>query len=358
METIEIEGVIGWDVTSAGVKRQLREIGDADEILVEINSPGGYIDPGFGIYTALKNHPAQIHMHVTGLAASMGSVLLGAADRVTIEPTAMVMIHPPANIVWGTAKEMRAEADTLDKYESRAVKAYQRLPLTLDSEQLAEAIADTTWYTAEEAVDAGFAAEISDGSPTGESEISNTAVQWLRLAAYENMPEQLATLVKPNKTKKTQLSSKLIFNPDCSAVDQPTEGNDMTEEVTLSKADHEAAVQSAVDANDQKWKTIINHLDIPNAEAIALIGSMNVDAEQCKTLLDAVAVKAEAAPEKVVVENKTDEDIDPAMVAKVMKMMSASGELDSVNRVAHTDHDTEDKKEMAGKDILTLVGGA
>ncbi len=351
--TIDIEGVIGWEVTARNVKRELKDMGDVDEIDVFMNSPGGYIDDGFGTFTALKNHPAKINMHITGMAASMGSVIAMAGDTVTIEPTGMMMIHPPASIAWGTAVEMRKEADVLDKYESRLITAYKRRDLNISEDDLKEAVADETWYTAQEALDAGFVDSITDGQEEP-AEATNAALEWLRVAKYKNAPEEIANKIKTNRAKSNKLKQDLILN-DGSAV-KTTEGTEMTKEVDVSAADIEAQVSAAVEANDEKWKALLSHENASNTNAVMEIAAMNLDAEKSAKMMGLVA-KSEAAvveaaeTDEVEEKEATGEKEVLNTIAAKFEALLANSDVNAVNKNASTDEDDKQEKSKSAAEL-------
>ena len=311
---IDIEGVIGWEVTARGVKRQLARIDeeetDVSEIVVLMNSPGGYIDEGIGIYTALKNHPANIHVHITGMAASMGSVISMAGDKVTMEDVGAFMIHPPSSIVWGIAEDMRKEADVLDTYEARIVKAYNRRAdkLNLSADELSEAIAEETWYTSDEALEAGFIDAITDGVDGVEieeeidaEEAAASARAWLRAAQYKNTPEDIAKKIrKPKEVKLNNVGVKSLMcaiATDGSAV-ETTEGNTMSKEGQVSAADSQKAVDDAVAENNAMWTALLGHENAGNTKAVMEIAALNLPAEASAKMMDLVEkpVVAAAAP--------------------------------------------------------------
>ena len=71
-----------------------------------INSPGGSVDDGITIYNALQRHPATVHATVDGLAASIASVILQAADTRTMGVGATVMVHEPHGLCVGDSADM------------------------------------------------------------------------------------------------------------------------------------------------------------------------------------------------------------------------------------------------------------
>ena len=86
-------------------------IGD-EEIQLYINSPGGYVTSGFAIYDTIKSLKSPVSTICSGLAASMGSILLsvGKKGRRFIQPHARVMIHQPSGGAQGQASNIEIQA--------------------------------------------------------------------------------------------------------------------------------------------------------------------------------------------------------------------------------------------------------
>ncbi len=78
------------------------------EIMLYINSPGGSVTAGLGIYDTMQYITPEVATICTGLAASMGAVLLsgGAAGKRSALPHARVMIHQPSGGMQGPSKDM------------------------------------------------------------------------------------------------------------------------------------------------------------------------------------------------------------------------------------------------------------
>lgn len=129
---------------------------------IRLNTPGGSVDEGIAIFNALKRHKGGVTTIADSLAASMGSYLLQAGERRLIASNAMVMIHDPWSIAIGNSAEFRKAADVLDKYAQRMIPDYAARSGKTEDEIL-DIMAEESWYTGQEAVDAGFADEI-DGS--------------------------------------------------------------------------------------------------------------------------------------------------------------------------------------------------
>jgi ATP-dependent Clp protease protease subunit len=130
-------------------------------VTLRISSPGGSVDEGRLIYNALKRHQGGVDVVVDSSAYSIASYIAMAGDRVVMAKNAMMMIHNPWTMAFGDANELRKMADVLDKYRDSIVDAYT--DKSEKDKKAVMAILDAeTWYTAQEAVDAGFATEVGD----------------------------------------------------------------------------------------------------------------------------------------------------------------------------------------------------
>jgi ATP-dependent Clp protease protease subunit len=130
-------------------------------ITLRISSPGGSVDEGRLIYNALKRHKGGVDVVVDSSAYSIASYIAMAGDRVVMAKNAMMMLHNPWTMAFGDAAELRKMADVLDKYRDSIIDAYT--DKSEKDKKAVTAILDVeTWYTAQEAVDAGFATEVGD----------------------------------------------------------------------------------------------------------------------------------------------------------------------------------------------------
>ncbi|WP_397364505.1 ClpP family protease [Olleya sp. R77988] len=90
---------------------------DTKDITLYINSPGGYVTSGFAMYDCIKSLKSDVSTVCTGLAASMGSILLsvGAKGKRFIQPHARVMIHQPSGGARGQASDIEITAQEIVK---------------------------------------------------------------------------------------------------------------------------------------------------------------------------------------------------------------------------------------------------
>jgi len=90
---------------------------ETKDIHLYINSPGGYVTSGFAMYDCIKSLSSDVSTICTGLAASMGSILLsvGTKGKRFIQPHARVMIHQPSGGARGQASDIEITAQEILK---------------------------------------------------------------------------------------------------------------------------------------------------------------------------------------------------------------------------------------------------
>lgn len=130
-----------------------------EEVEIEINSYGGDVYAGSEIYTALKSYPGKVTTTITGIAASMASIIAMAGDTVRITPTGQIMIHNVSSYSEGNKHDFEHEAGVLSGYDKTLANAY-RLKTKLSEEELLDLMDHETWLTPQEALEKGFVDEI------------------------------------------------------------------------------------------------------------------------------------------------------------------------------------------------------
>jgi len=160
---ISLHDEIGiWGISASAFIADLKANAGAKSINLSIHSPGGNALDGLAIYNALISHPAKVHAHVAGLAASAASIVLMAGDTISMPEDAFVMIHNPYTFAMGDSEEMRAVADTLDKIQSSLINIYVKRT-GKETGEISEMMDDETWLSSADALDAGFIDTITDG---------------------------------------------------------------------------------------------------------------------------------------------------------------------------------------------------
>ena len=215
----DVYDYLGYEnINPKAIKQALNEANGSD-VELEINSPGGYVDAGSEIYTALKEYSGKVTAKITGQACSAASWIALAADRVEMSPTAQMMIHRASTISIGNSDDLASDLNALNSLDKSFVDLYSQRT-GLDAQEVYRLMCNTTWMNAKEAVDKGFADEImfqndkkpalvnADGSLSVKPDTINKIKNLLHGKSTENVVKLQENL---NKENKSQLTNKLAL---------------------------------------------------------------------------------------------------------------------------------------------------
>ncbi len=141
--------------------KDLKALGDIDNLDIYLNSPGGDVFAGQAISSVLQRHKSYKTCYIDGLAASIAVNIVQVCDKRVIPKNAMMMVHQPWQTVFGgyNALELRKMADGLDRIAESTIALFLD-KTALTREEIVTLMDDETWMTAEEAVEFGFADEV------------------------------------------------------------------------------------------------------------------------------------------------------------------------------------------------------
>ena len=137
----------------------LQSLDDKADISLYLNTPGGIVSAGLGIYDTMQIISPKVNTICTGLAASMGSILLSAGEKRSILPHARVMIHQPLGGVTGQASDIIIEAEEIKKCRDglcNILAEHTKQPF----DKVFQDMDRNHWFTAQEAVDYGLVDKI------------------------------------------------------------------------------------------------------------------------------------------------------------------------------------------------------
>ena len=184
----------GWlgGITPQMIANDLKESGKIDVINLRINSPGGDVFDGITIYNLLKRHPARVEVDIDGLCGSIATIIAMAGDHVRMAQNATFMVHEPSSGAFGTAEDMRKQADVLDQAKESLLDTY--IAKTGGNRgHLSELMAAESWLRASDAREEGFVDEVTD-------ELEMAACSNFDLSKFKNVPKQLAaSMAQPGK---------------------------------------------------------------------------------------------------------------------------------------------------------------
>ena len=164
MDRIIFLGTAVDDYVANVIQAQLLFLASADAdkpVTLYINSPGGSVTAGLGIYDTMQLVSCPVHTTCTNIAASMASVLLcaGAAGKRSMLPHARVMIHQPSGGMQGMVADMERSYKLILDMQRDLYAIYERH--TGQPEERIRADADRDcWMRAEEALEYGIVDEV------------------------------------------------------------------------------------------------------------------------------------------------------------------------------------------------------
>lgn len=157
MKTIQLDGIVGQEITVDSVVEQLPE-NNNEKIRLEVNSPGGDYFVGLAIYNKLKMRGGEITIDIIGLAASAMALIAMAAspDKLLMRPASRFMIHKPSGGAFGNDEELERVSDELKKMNEDIEKIHsERMGLSIA--KVRTLMEEETHITPEEAEKLGFA---------------------------------------------------------------------------------------------------------------------------------------------------------------------------------------------------------
>ena len=152
---------LGDGISAETFRDQIRKIKGKKTLNLRINSPGGSVFEASAMLAALDGYKGRIEVDIDGVAASAASVVAMSGDLIRVATNGMLMIHNPHALVAGDARDMEQMAATLHKVRGQLLDTYERQSKA-GRNQLSEWMDAETWFTGQEAVDAGLAHEVSE----------------------------------------------------------------------------------------------------------------------------------------------------------------------------------------------------
>ena len=187
------------DTTAASFQKDLKSLGEVNQINLHINSPGGSVFEGIAIGNMLKQHKAQVTAYVDALAASIASVIVASCDKVVMPENSMLMIHNPWTYSVGNAKELRKQANDLDKIAESSVITYlNKAGEKLTEEKIKQVMDEETWLSAQEAYDLGLCDVVESTNQIAAS------ISKKLFAAYQNVPDELLMSTQKKELSKSK----------------------------------------------------------------------------------------------------------------------------------------------------------
>ena len=168
---IKIKGVIvsndykwiydwfGMDSVCPNDVEMKMEEANGEDLDFEINSPGGDVFAGSEIYTAIKSYTGNTQGRIVGIAASAAGVAAMGIKKLSISPTAQIMMHNVSSWVAGDYRDMEHEAKVLKNFNVSIANAYL-LKTGMEQKELLDLMNKETWFNAQQALEYKLVDEI------------------------------------------------------------------------------------------------------------------------------------------------------------------------------------------------------
>ncbi len=141
--------------TIQSVKEDLRTH-KGKPLIINVASLGGDVNDGLGIHDMIRMHGGKTTARIYGMTASAGTIVALGADNVEISENSLFLIHNSWGMTVGNAKDHRANADDLDKIDSRMGSIYRKKARGKQMSQIFSLMEQEKWIDADEAIEWGF----------------------------------------------------------------------------------------------------------------------------------------------------------------------------------------------------------
>ena len=203
---VYLYGDVGaWDeVNVADFKAQLEGVDSEKPLNIHISSYGGEVNEGLTIASIIKQHKGKTKAIIDSWACSIASIIACSCDELEMYPSSMLMIHNALCCAYGNAKELREQADVLDKISNSLKTVYlEKSNGKLDIDKITELMDAESWLSAQECLEYGLCDKIIN---------PQKAVAKLDvgiLDKYNNVPEQIKNQIKQQNIEN-EINDKLI----------------------------------------------------------------------------------------------------------------------------------------------------
>jgi ATP-dependent Clp protease protease subunit len=252
----------------------------AQNIMLQINSPGGSVTEGQAIAAFIKGYPAKIDTSGVGLVASIATTILLAGDSVTMDKGSWFMIHNPWANALGEAEDLRHTANLLDEMKSQLINVYvdaiQKNNKLINgrrkdtANQVAIYMEEETWFTASEALEAGFIQGITNGAEFLNKETAKNIYN--SCSKFKNVPveflnkvEKMANTTNQEAEKETAENGffdhiKSFFNKG-KMMEEVIEEEEEEKKEVIEKAAEEEMIPEWYKETYEELKTRIDELE-------------------------------------------------------------------------------------------------
>ena len=137
----------------------------SDDVHIRLNSYGGSCNAATRMFDDIRAYPGNVHITVSGTAASAATVLSMAANKLEMTPGSLWMIHDPSTVAWGDERDLQSAIDLLRACKESILNVYAKR-CKQKRNDVAAMMTATTWLDAKSALEYGFIDGITEDEPS------------------------------------------------------------------------------------------------------------------------------------------------------------------------------------------------
>ena len=177
------------------VREAIESLGPDEELVLEINSPGGDVWAGFEIYGMLRACSGHTEAHIIAMAASAATTITSACDTVLASPVAQIMIHQPATAVGAYVNNEYARQlmNFLDSIKASIINGYViKAAGKATRARIEQLVDESTYMPVQDAIELGLVDGILDEDEESAQRIREEGgVLVTNMAVPSNTPTEL-----------------------------------------------------------------------------------------------------------------------------------------------------------------------
>ncbi|MFH6945115.1 Clp protease ClpP [Flavobacterium sp. FlaQc-50] len=228
-------------------------------LFIDLHSFGGSVIEGNLIYNTLSNARVKRLLDITGIAASMATIIMLAVDKIRMNDDSFIMLHRPTSYVEGDEDAMLETAKILTSMRGTMAKRYSEISgKTIDEVNALWLNGKDNWMDAAEALEAGLIHEII---VTGRAPISKTEVLANTKNVFEKFTARLA-VSQPNNLNETSMKKDLIASLKLEGVTEASSDVEIIEAIKKQRVEQDATIKELqLKAEADKEKNIDDLLE-------------------------------------------------------------------------------------------------
>jgi ATP-dependent protease ClpP protease subunit len=249
-----------YDISNYDFKRAVEMAEEKKcSLFIDLHSFGGSVIEGNLIYNTLSKTKAKKLVDITGIAASMATVIMLPADRRRMNDDGFIMLHRPTSMAEGDEDVMLETAKILTSMKGTMAKRYSEISgKTIDEVNALWLNGKDNWMDAAEALEAGLIDEII---VTGRAPISKKEVLANSKTVFEKFTARLA-VSEPNNLNETSMKKDLIASFKLEGVTEASSDLEIINAIKNQRTEQDAAIlKLQADAEADKNKTIDDLLE-------------------------------------------------------------------------------------------------